>query len=171
MVVQARPGGGYVVPTPTVAEVRHIIAVRTLLEPAAVRMAAEEYGPAEIERLSKTIDAESGAATRGPSAQFAKANEDFRHALFDSISNRMLSSLIAQFASHLHYIRGVTLSDMPLRREIVERQKKIRDALKKQNCDLAEELWRAYLRFTEETLIATMTSGNVGQAARRRANG
>src|SRR3546814_17484195 len=45
--LQQRTGGGYVVPFPTPAELRDVIKVRKLLEPAAVRIAAEEFGPAE----------------------------------------------------------------------------------------------------------------------------
>ncbi len=151
-ILRARDGGGYVVPSPSIEEIRQIIAVRALLEPAAVRMAAQEYGPAECDLISKAIEAESRAAPRPHPGAFAKANEDFRHAIFDRISNRVLSSVIAQFAGHLHFIRGATLSDMDLRREIVIRQKKIRDALADRDADLAEGLWRSYLKLTEEAL-------------------
>ncbi len=156
-ILHARPGGGYVVPSPSIEEIRQIIAVRALLEPVAVRMAAREYGPAELERISRSIDAEFRASPRAQPGMFAKANEDFRHAIFDGISNRVLSSVIAQFAGHLHFIRGATLNDMELRREIVSRQEKIRDALANRDPDLAEGLWRSYLKLTEEALTRAMT--------------
>jgi len=165
--LRARAGGGYVVPAPTIEEIRHIIAVRTLLEPAAVRMATKEYGPAEIEKITKAIEAESGAATRTQPNQFAKANEDFRHAMFDRISNRALSSLIAQFSSHLHFVRGLTLANVDLRKEIVDRQTTIKNAIKKHDCDLAEGLWRSYLRFTEETMVGAMNAMTRGSADSR----
>lgn len=152
-VLRARPGGGYVVPSPTIDEVRQVIAVRTLLEPAAVRLAAAEYSRADIERVSEAIDAEVASVSKLQPAAFARANEDFRHAIFDRISNKMLSSLIAQFASHLHFIRGVTLNNLELRKEIVDRQKKIRDAIQGRDVELAEGLWRSYLRFTEEKML------------------
>lgn len=155
-VLRARTGGGYVVPAPTIEEVSQIIAVRVLLEPAAVRMAAEEYDAAGVDRITKAIEAESGAVSRVQPGPFARANEDFRHTIFDGISNRALSSLIAQFASHLHFIRGLTLSDVELRKEIVDRQKRIRDAVRQGDSDLAEGLWRSYLRFTEETMVGAM---------------
>ena len=145
------------VPSPSIEEIRQIIAVRALLEPVAVRMAAREDGPAELERISRSIDAEFRASPRAQPGMFAKANEDFRHAIFDGISNRVLSSVIAQFAGHLHFIRGATLNDMELRREIVSRQEKIRDALANRDPDLAEGLWRSYLKLTEEALTRAMT--------------
>lgn len=155
-VLHARRGGGYIVPSPSIAQIRNVIAVRALLEPAAVRMAAAEYGAAEILQISKAIDAESAAISKPQPQAFAQANESFRRAIFGSISNGALGALIAQFESHLHFIRGVTLNDKELRREIVARQIKIRDALKAGDGDLAEGLWRSYLRLTEDTLVRAL---------------
>lgn len=166
-VLRARPGGGYVVPAPTIDEIRQIIAVRALLEPTGARMAAKEYGPAQIRKITDAIEAESGSASRAQPTQFAKANEEFRHAMFDGIANRALSSLIAQFSNHLHFIRGITLNDLELRREIVDRQRKIRDALQSHDSDLAEGLWRSYLRLTEEVMVSAMTEHEARIAGKR----
>src|SRR3546814_6955147 len=59
--LQQRTGGGYVVPFPTPAELRDVIKVRKLLEPAAVRIAAEEFGPEEIDRVTRAIEREAAA--------------------------------------------------------------------------------------------------------------
>jgi len=155
-VLHARRGGGYIVPSPTIDEIRHIVAVRGLLEPPSVRMAAAEYGPGELEKISRAIESEASAVSRTQPQQFAKANEEFRHALFSAISNKALSALIAQFENHLHFIRGITLNDLALRRELVDRQSKIRDSLQRHDGDLAEGLWRSYLRLTEDTLVKTL---------------
>jgi DNA-binding GntR family transcriptional regulator len=154
--LRARPRGGYVVPSPTVEEIRQIIAVRMLLEPPAVRMAAAEYGPAEVEEISRGIESETLAVPDPDPGQFAHANEIYRSAIFGRISNAPLRDLISQFANHLNFIRAATLRDMELRPEIVKRQIQIRDAIAVRDGDLAEGLWRSYLRFTEETLIAAM---------------
>ncbi len=167
-VLHARRGGGYIVPSPTIDEIRHIVAVRALLEPAAVRMAAMEYGAAEIENISRAIEAELNAASKAQPHQFAHANEEFRRALFSSISNRVLSALIAQFENHLHFIRSVTLNDLALRRDLVERQSRIRDALQRRDGDLAEGLWRSYLRLTEDTLVRTLNELSRAASSRRK---
>jgi DNA-binding GntR family transcriptional regulator len=159
-VLHVRRGGGYVVPSPTVEQIRQIIAVRGLLEPPALRMAAEEYGPDEIQVISKAIKAEAAAVSKVDPGLFARANEEFRHAVFDRLANVALSTLIKQFDSHLHFIRAVTLKDTSLRREIVERQTKIRDALQRGDGDRAETLWRGYLKFTEEVLTQTLRQIN-----------
>jgi DNA-binding GntR family transcriptional regulator len=155
-VLRTRPGGGYVVPSPTVQEIGHIIAVRLLVEPPALRMAAEEYGPDQIAKVSDAIKTETAGIKKPDPAPFARGNEEFRQAVFGGLSNTALSELIKQFDSHLHFIRAVTLKDVNLRREIVDRQTKIRDALQRKDADRAESLWRAYLKFTESVLTKAL---------------
>lgn len=154
--IHARPRGGYVVPSPTVEQVRQIIAVRTLLEPPAVAMAAREYGPERIARINDAIHFETLAKANPDHTLFAAANEQFRRAIFDGIENQILWSLIAQFASHLDFIRAATLRDMDLRLEILARQEKVRDAITAHDDKLAEALWTSYLALSEATLIAAI---------------
>lgn len=154
--LEVRPRGGYVIPSPTVEQVHQVTMVRMLLEPPAVRMAAVEYNLKSIKLISKAIDAEVLAAKKTNPADFARANEEFRRAVFSGISNKVLWSLISQFANHLSFIRAVTLRDIPLRQKIIARQQEIRDAIAGRHEEQAEELWRSYLRFAEESLIAAM---------------
>lgn len=106
--------------------------------------------------ILKAIEAEAVATTRTQPGQFARANYDFRHAMFDGISNRVLNGVIAQFASHLHFF-SATLNNIESRREIVNRQRKIRDALQERDGDLAEGLWRSYLRLTKDALTSAIS--------------
>ena len=157
-VLQSRAGGGYVVPFPTPAEVREIISVRRLLEPPAIRLAADEFGRDEVDNISRAIDREAANAGAKSASRFAKANEEFRDAIFQRISNKALRGAIAQFNTHLHLVRSSTLSDLELRKEIVDRQIEIRDAIQAHDAALAEKLWMAYLEFAEQTLIAAIVN-------------
>ena len=154
--LEARPRGGYVIPSPTIEEVRQITALRILLEPPAVRMAAVEYNSRAFELIGKAIEAEAAAADNPSPTDFERANEAFRRAVFAGISNKVLWGLIAQFANHLSFIRTVTLRDVPLRREIIVHQRKILDAMAAREASLAEALWRSYIHFTEDSLVAAM---------------
>jgi hypothetical protein len=63
----------------------------------------------------------------------------------------------------------VTLQDIPLRQEIILQQGKIRDAMASRQETLAERLWRTYLLFTEDSLVAAMdASGRAGGRAAAR---
>src|SRR3546814_1722865 len=59
-----------------------------LLEPAAVRIAAEEFGPEEIDRVTRAIEREAAACEVKSSSRFAAANEEFRTSIFQHISNK-----------------------------------------------------------------------------------
>lgn len=155
-VLHARMGGGYIVPTPTVEQIRQIIAVRELLEPAAVAMAAREYGPERVARISDAIEFEILSKSNADHTLFAAANEQFRRAVFDGIGNQVLWGLISQFAPHLDFIRAATLKDMALRGEIVARQEKVRDAIAAHDEASASRLWTSYLALSREALIAAI---------------
>jgi len=154
--LHARPGGGYVVPLPTVSELHETIVVRLLLEPPAVRMAATEFGPKQLSAIDRAIQGETAAVSERSPLRFAQANEAFRVAIFGAISNKTLRSAISQFNSHLHFIRSSTLKDLDLRKNIVDRQSRIRDAIAARDADVAESLWKSYLRLTEDTLIEAL---------------
>jgi DNA-binding GntR family transcriptional regulator len=155
--LHVRPGGGYAVPLPTLEELHETIAVRLLLEPPALRMAAVEFDPARIATIDQAIGGEDAAAADKSPLRFAQANERFRRAIFGEIANGALRRAIAQFDTHLHFIRSSTLKNLPLRRQIVDRQRAIRDAIAAHDPDLAEGLWKSYLRLTEEALSAALT--------------
>jgi DNA-binding GntR family transcriptional regulator len=156
------------VPLPTVEELHDTIAVRMLLEPPALRMAAKEFGPKQVQAINKAIEGEVAAAPEANPLRFAQANEAFRVAIFGTISNRILRKAISQFDSHLHFIRASTLKDLELRTKIIDRQSHIRDAIAAQDSDLAEGLWKSYLRLTEDSLLAALKDWVARPASGRR---
>ncbi len=155
-VLLARDGGGYVVPSPSVKEVNEIFHVRQLVEPFAVKLAAEEYNKAHIDELDKAIGQEvKSVRTRNPNG-FAAGNENFRSALFDHISNATLKDIISQFTYHLQFIRMLTLKNLEVRQDIVKKQKAIRNAIAKHDGAKAAELWEDYLDFAQLALTSAM---------------
>lgn len=163
-ILHLRPGGGYVVPLPSAAELHDVIAVRMLLEPPAARMAAEEFDEVQIDAIDRAIGSEGESASVKNPLRFAQANEAFREAIFGAIANKALRSAIAQFNSHLHFIRATTLKNLELRREIITRQKQIRDAIARKDAEMAEALWKSYLRLTEDSLVAALKAWEVSEA-------
>ncbi len=154
--LSSRERGGYVVPSLTVAEVVEIFEVRKLVEPHAVLLATREFGDKELAALDKAIKQETKAASSKNPDSFAAANEGFRVALFDSLSNGTLTGIIAQFGHHLQFIRMLTLKDISLRKDIVKRQKAIRDAIARRDETAAPALWEEYLSFAQAALVSAM---------------
>lgn len=139
------PGGGYAVPSPSPQEIRQTVAVRLMLEPSAVRMAAEEYGAAELKAISDAIRRAEEAVPRVQPAAFVAALDECRDALFGRISNAMLSKLIGGFGGHLLFIRATTLKDRAQRALVVAQLTEIRDAIEAHDGARAERLWAEYI--------------------------
>lgn len=152
-ILWAREGRGYEVPSLSEDEAIEIFVVRQLVEPAAVGMAAQEYDEDRILELDKAISQEEkSVSTKSPNS-FAVGNEAFRSALFDHISNSVLKSMISQFGYHLQFIRMTTLKNIAIRKEIVARQKKVRDAIAGHDAATGAALWEEYLVFAQESLV------------------
>lgn len=155
-ILWAREGRGYEVPSPSESEVIEIFVVRQLVEPAAVGMAAQEYNEDRVLDLDKAISQEEkSVSTKNPNS-FAVGNEAFRSALFDHISNDVLKGIISQFGYHLQFMRMTTLKSIPLRKEIVARQKKVRDAIAARDAATGTKLWHEYLDFAQESLVSAI---------------
>ena len=152
-VLWAREGRGYVVPSPSEDEAIEIIMVRQLVEPAAVRMAAEEYEEDRLGDLDKAISQQEKSVSSKNPNRFAVGNEAFRSALFDHISNSVLRDTIAQFGYQLQFMRMTTLKSTAIRKEIVKRQKEVRDAISARDGSKASKLWKEYLAFAQDALV------------------
>lgn len=158
--LQARPGGGYLVPSPTLAGIRDIIGVRMLIEPPAVAALAASHGLDDLRRIDEAIAAE-WAVVDGATPAFAQANEAFRNSLFDRLANRLHRDMIAQFAGHLTFIRVSTLDDLALRRQILALQSSVRDHIAARDATAASRAWEEYLGFTQTSLIGAL--GHIAQ--------
>src|SRR3546814_13180343 len=129
-----------------------------LHEPAAVRIAAEEFEPGEIDRVTRAIELEAAACEVKSSSRFAAANEEFRTSIFQHISNKALRAAIAQFTPLLHLIRAATLSDVDLRQDIVGRLIEVRDSIRAHDGARVERTWLSSLTLADATLILAATT-------------
>ncbi|MGE4340221.1 MAG: GntR family transcriptional regulator [Pigmentiphaga sp.] len=148
--LQVREGGGYFVPLPSPEEFREISFVRRLLEPVAVRLAAEEFGAQDIEAICRAISSEEASIGSQDTTTFAQANEAFRDAIFQRVSNKSLRNTIGQFTGYLNLIRSFTFPALDPRKRILILQKQIRDAIQAGDGAKAEALWNEYLDHSEE---------------------
>lgn len=153
--LEARPRGGYLVPSPTLAGIQDIIGVRMLIEPPAIAVLAASHGPEDLRRIDDAIAAE-WAAVDSATPAFAQANEGFRSSLFDRLENRLHRDMIAQFAGHLDLVRVITLDDLQLRRRILALQSLVRDRIAAADPAAASRAWEEYLEFTRISLIAAV---------------
>lgn len=152
-VLELRDAGGYRVPMHSVAEVRDVIAVRRLVEPPALRLAARDVDAAHLAALDAAIRCEAAAAAACDPQAFADAHAAFRRAIFAPLTNRALREVIARFDAQFEYFRAITEVSEPACRALLARQVEVRDALVARQPEIAEVLWTYYLQHTEEWLV------------------
>lgn len=165
--IESRPRGGYLVPSPSIDEVRDIIAVRRMIEPPALRLIARHATPFDIRPIDEALAMEEKHLESADAHEFTSANENFRTSLFGGLQNKTLRAVIEQFSGHLNFIRATTLHDVALRKVIVALQRQVRDAVAENDEDLAETRWQGYLQHSEETLISTLHRLSETQASGR----
>lgn len=162
--LEHRRSGGYFVKIFSEGEIRDIMAMRTLLEPAALRIVAGSFDAARLAALDRAIKAEHDAARAEDNLKFADAHQAFRSALFGHVPNRLLRAAIAQFEPHLHFIRIISRVRTTTVQSTLDRQHQLRDALAAGKADLAEILWRHYLEATESWLLEIVRGGQASPA-------
>jgi DNA-binding GntR family transcriptional regulator len=156
--LEHRNSGGYFVRLHSAKELSNIITVRKLLEPPALRMAAEQFDNQRLQALDRAIKGQEQAAAAQNARKFAQAHEEFRETIFGAIDNAALRMSIAQFEPHMQFIRSVAKVQADECAAMLERQREIRDAIAQHKADLAELLWRHYLERTEQWLLQIIRS-------------
>jgi DNA-binding GntR family transcriptional regulator len=144
--VDLRPGLGAFVHTPTEEEADQLLAVRSLLEAEAARLAATHATPEDLARLRELCD-EGLAALRADDVDgVVAANADLHTAITEMSGNKVLAELRAQVD------RRVRWYYTPIARQRGEaswdEHAALIDALAAQDAERAAEIMRAH---TEQT--------------------
>ena len=83
----SRKNGGYLVRSLSIEEIGHIFEVRTLLEPYAIACIAREHTERQLQALDRALQKEIQHIYDEIPDVFARANEEFRIALFADLTN------------------------------------------------------------------------------------
>lgn len=125
----SRKNGGYLVRSLSVEEMAHIFEVRTLIEPHAVSCIAAGHSDEQQQALERALQKEVQFVDDRDADAFARANEEFRNALFDALANTELKRCITQFDDYMQLLRLVTLSDFATRRIVIAGHREILAAI------------------------------------------
>jgi DNA-binding GntR family transcriptional regulator len=109
-------------------EIEEIFEIRRLLEPAAAEIAARKMSGAALEKMDSAIHAGIKASKADDFAAFVVANAAFRGAWMAQVPNAQLVAALARYIDHVQVIRLVTLSQRPVREDVLERLRRIHDA-------------------------------------------
>ena len=158
--LERRPGGGYLVPVPSVEKIEQIFEVRELLEPFAVRLAAMRATPEDLKHLAELIRAQWDALDASDPADFMRPNRESRNLLFRLSGNAQLVDCIARYNDHLQYVGSLTLRDVEVRKIAVGGYERIHDAVAAGDPDAAEAAMRKQLKAARLALTHSLSEAS-----------
>jgi GntR family transcriptional regulator, transcriptional repressor for pyruvate dehydrogenase complex len=119
-------------------DIRDIFYIRKIIEPHVAHLAAENATPQEIEELEKILDAQEVCIGRGESV--LETNSLFHNHLAGAAKNRVMERLLLALIDLLHQSREEYLIEDERKKRAdrsLEGHKKILNAIKKGDCDVA----------------------------------
>ncbi len=126
-------------------EIEEIFEIRRLLEPAAAAIAAKKMTDAALAKMDSAIDAGIEASNADDFTAFVVANAAFRRAWMGQVPNTQLVAALARYIDHVQIIRLVTLTQRPVREDVLERLREIRDAFQAGKADRASTLFKQHV--------------------------
>lgn len=156
-------GRSFAVPGLTSEDLGDIYALRSLLEPEAIRLATSRAtDPAAREPLDEALADAVVAHEAGDAESFIAANTRFREAWLALVPNRRMVRAIGVYADHVRHLRVLTLADTRVRAGALEGMKEIAAALRAGDAPRAgramlNQLERARHALVDRTNIETPT--------------
>jgi DNA-binding GntR family transcriptional regulator len=127
-------GRSFAVPGLTAEDLDDIYALRSLLEPEAIRLATTHAAdPEKRKPLDEALADAITAHAAGDAEAFIAANSRFREAWLALVPNRRMVRAIGVYADHVRYLRVLTLADTAVRAGALDGMQEIAAALRQGN--------------------------------------
>lgn len=150
-------GRSFAVPGLTSEDLGDIYALRSLLEPEAIRLATSRAAdPAMRRPLDEALADAVAAHESGDAVAFIDANSRFREAWLALVPNRRMVRAIGVYADHVRSLRVLTLADNAVRAGALEGMKEIAAALRAGNARDAGRAMREQLERARRALVDRM---------------
>ncbi|MDT8853953.1 GntR family transcriptional regulator [Paracoccaceae bacterium Fryx2] len=102
---------GFMIPTPSPAEVLEVFEIRRLLEPRAAAGAAQALDAAGLARLETAVADARRAVDDGDIGLFFRASVAFRDGWLSAVPNRSLQETIRRYLAQVQAVRLATMRD------------------------------------------------------------
>jgi len=158
-------GRSFAVPGLTPEDLTDIYALRSLLEPEAVRLASERAADPTLRKPLENALADAVVAhAAGDAEAFIAANTRFREAWLALVPNRRMVRAIGVYADHVRHLRVLTLADTAVRAGALAGMQQIASALCAGDAAAAgramlEQLERAKRALVDRMDIETVNGG------------
>jgi len=126
-------------------DIADIFEIRRLLEPAAAEIAARKMTDEALRKMDDAIHDGIKASMAGDFTAFVLANAAFRTAWLAQVPNAQLVAALARYIDHVQVIRLVTLSQRPVRDDVLARLRLILDAFRDGDAERVGTLFREHV--------------------------
>jgi DNA-binding GntR family transcriptional regulator len=132
-------GRGYRTPTLTGDDVREIMQLRRLIEPAIARAIVKREDEQLIAALREAVATEARTSKDKNAAAFIAANARFRELFLSGAENRRMTQMMGTIDDQVARLRQQTLGPIENRQQALAAHRKFIDALGKSDADGAEK--------------------------------
>lgn len=151
--VQIIPNKGAYVTGITVKDVQDIYAIRSLLEGLCARWATQNISEEQMEELEENVYLSAFHAGKGHAEQLTGLDNRFHEILYEASGSKMLEHVLREFHEYVMRVRKKTLSDDERSIQSNEEHRRIVEAIRSRDGELAEQLANAHIRNAYSNMV------------------
>lgn len=136
--IQIIPNKGAYVTGITIKDVKDIYMLRSKLEGLAARWAIDHITKEQLEEMEENIYISEFHSAKGHSDQIAELDNRFHELLYDACGSKMLANQLREYHEYVLRVRRKTLAATGRGMASTGEHKKIMEAIKAKDYDLAE---------------------------------
>lgn len=151
--IQIVPNKGAYVTGITAKDIRDIYMMRSLLEGLCAKWATENITREQMEEMEENIFLSEFHASKGHTEQMAELDNRFHEILYEACNSKMLEHALKDYHQYVLRVRKKTLSTKTRSTASNAEHKKIMEAIKAGDGELAEKLANSHMLNAYENML------------------
>ena len=151
--IQIVPNKGAYVTGITAKDVKDIYMMRSLLEGLCARWATENITKEQMEEMEENIFLSEFHAAKGHTEQMAELDSRFHEIMYEACNSKMLEHALKDYHQYVLRVRRKTLSSQKRSTASNEEHRRIMEAIKAGDADLAETLANKHMLNAYDNMV------------------
>ena len=151
--IQIVPNKGAYVTGITAKDVKDIYMMRSLLEGLCARWATENITKEQMEEMEENIFLSEFHAAKGHTEQMAELDNRFHEIMYEACNSKMLEHALKDYHQYVLRVRRKTLSSQKRCTASNEEHRRIMEAIKAGDADLAETLANKHMLNAYDNMV------------------
>lgn len=147
------PNKGAYVTGITAKDVKDIYMIRSKLEGLAARWAVENITDEQMEEMEENIYLSEFHSSKGHNEQIAELDNRFHEILYEACNSKMLEHQLREYHEYVMRVRRKTLAENNRSTASTEEHKKIMEAIKSKDKDLAEQVANKHIQNAYKNMV------------------